>query len=401
MAKPRKTVAAKGSGQRAAPAAVPVVSATSDSSWFRMALTIFTLFWVLGAIPAALGGEALGYWRLPSAGFQLGEPPWALSYDTPLARPAPMLANATLRITSSPGSSSVIATLEPGFAAQVTQYATRQGVRWAKVSWGGPTHSAGGSGWTLASGLIPFSANAASQARDIGDMGALSPAFGQSVSALGPGFSAALSFSNSASYHTANIDQLTPLGGQIVPLTLTALYATGIVAAQPNPSSGPPQIARDLVAGNAQALTFDYELVGDAHGMDSFLTQRHITGFQFATQQPLQAQGTTRSLALFYTALAGVQLADAHDTAEIIGLLAGANMSAATAVAPQSVIGAGALQVTTVNVSGGVVTIAAGILTPASGQSVVVVAIAHGASAAATQKTMQTYFGRLIAIIQG
>jgi hypothetical protein len=311
-----------------------------------------------------------------------------------------MLANATLHVVTAPGGATVIATLEPGFSAQVTRYATRAGARWAQISWGGPTHAAGGSGWTLASGLI--AASGASQARDIGDLGALSPAFDQTVSALGPGFSSALYFpSAQASYHTANVDQIEPVGAQVVPLALAALYAKGIVAAQPNATSGPPQVARDLAAGNAQALTFDYELVGDAQGMDTFLTSHHVPGFQFVTHAPLQTKGTARSLSLFYTALANGALVSPHDSAEIIALLAGANTSGATAIAPQSIIGSGALVVTTNLADGGVVTIAAGVLTPSSGPSVVVVAIARGATAAATQKSLQSYFGRLIAIIQG
>jgi hypothetical protein len=285
----------------------------------------------------------------------------------------------------------------------VTRYATRSGARWAQVRWDGPTHAAGGSGWTLASGLIAASgASQPGQARDIGDLGALSPALGQTATALGTGFVSALYFPKAqASYHSANIDQAGPLGAQIVPLLLAALYAKGIVAAQPNATSGPPQIARDLAAGNGQALTFDYALVGDAQGMDTFLTAHNVTGFQFAARAPLQTQGTARGLSLFYTALANGALVNPHDNAEIISLLASANTSGATAVAPQSIIGAGALIVTTSPGDGGVVTIASGILTPASGPSVVVVAIAHGATAAATQKTLQTYFGRLIAIMQG
>jgi hypothetical protein len=155
------------------------------------------------------------------------------------------------------------------------------------------------------------------------------------------------------------------------------------------------------VAGNAQALTFDYELVGDAAGMDSFMAQHHLTGVQFVAQQPQQAKGSASGLSLFYTALAAGQLVNPHDLAEITTLLASANNPTATADAPQSIIGSGALAVTTTTSSGSVVAIAAGVLTPASGPSVVVVAIAHGATAAANQKALQTFFGRLIAIVQG
>ena len=406
MAQPRKLATANaGARSQAAGQVAPARTAPKTSS-LRTTLAIVALFCIVGAIPTALGGETFGYWRLPITNAQLASAPWSLNYDTPLATPTPMLANATLRVVTTPGGSSVIATLEPGFATQVSRYAMRAGVRWAQIHWAGPTHAAGGSGWTLASGLVAANGTSgtsqSSQARDIGDLGALSPTFGQAIGALGPGFASTLYFpAAGASYHTATVDQPEALGAQITPLLLTMLYANGIVAAQPNASKGPPQIARDLVAGNAQALTFDYALVGGAAGMDSFLTQRHNTGFQFAAQQPLQAKGTVRSLSLFYSALASGQLVNAHDQAEITTLLASANSAAAAAVAPQSIIGAGALIVTTASGAGGTVAIAAGTLTPASGPSVVVVALAHGATPAATQKALQTFFGGLIPIIQG
>lgn len=403
MAQPRKVVAANAQPQSPAqaPAHRPASAATRPSG-LRTALTIFALFVIVGALPVALGGEAFGYWRLPTTSAQLGASPWALSYDTPLTSPTPVLTTATVRVVTTPGGSSVVATLDPGFAAQVIRYASRSGGRWAQIRWGGPTHAAGGVGWAQASQLGATKGASQTTTHDSGDMGALSPAFGQAVNALGPGFSCALAFpTTGASYHTTAIDQSETLGTQVIPLLLVALYAKGIVASQPNASSGPPQIARDLASGNAQALTFDYELVGDAPGMDTFLTQHSVGGFQFAARQPLQTKGTAHSLALFYTALVNGSLVNAHDQAEILTLLAGANGAAATAITPQTIIGSGALDVTTASGNGGVVTIAAGILTPASGTSVAVVAIAHGATSAETTKALQTWAGRLIPIIQG
>ena len=310
---------------------------------------------------------------------------WSLSYDAPLAKPVAMVANATLRITTSQGGSATIATLEPGFPAKVTRYATRAGVRWAQVTWSGPVRAAGGSGWTPASGLI--AANSATTAHPIGDLGALSPTFGKVAGTLGPKFAATLYFpSTGSSYHTATLDQSEPLGTQVIPLLLTALYAKGIVAAQPNATNGPPTIAHDLVAGNAQALTFDYALVGDAAGMNDFLTQHHITGLQFVAHQPTQAQGSARALGLFYTALIDDDLTSYHDRGQILSLLASANMAGATAIVPQSVIGSGSLMVTTATTNGDSLEIVTGTPTPASGASVVVVTFAQGATAADAQR---------------
>lgn len=406
MAQPRKVAGAKpaarvkGSPARAARTPAKAATPKDGASGLAMTLALLILFCLVGALPTALGGEAFGFWRLPVSGLQLAAPPWSLTYDPPLAKPLPMVANATLRISTTPGGSVSVATLEPGFPVQVTRYATSGGVRWAQARWGGPTSITGGSGWTPASGLIP--ASGATSAHPIGDLGALSPTFGKVAGSIGPTFAASLYFpSNGSSYHTASLDQPEPLGAQIIPLLLTALYAKGIVAAQPNASNGPPPIAHDLVTGNAQALTFDYALVGDADGLNTFFTQRHINGFQFVAHQPTQAKGTARALALFYTALANGALTSATDRGKIISLLATANMAGATAIVPQSIVGAGALMATTQSADGGSLEIVTGMLTPASGPAVVVVAIAHGATAADTQRIMQSYFGALIPLMQG
>lgn len=396
MAQPPKATAAR-PGPSAQPPAIARAKQRRGGSPLRAALTVFLLFCVLGAAPLALGGEALGIWRLPSV-VSLDALPWLLNYDTPLAKPTQMVANVTLRVTSTPGGAVAIATLEPGFVVSVARYATDAGERWAQITWGGPTHATGGSGWILASGLI--GANASTHARAIGDLGALSPAFGQAASTLTAGSASALYFpAMGASYHTAEIETAQPLGTQVIPLVLAALYAKGITASQPNATSGPPQIARDLASGNAQALTFDYALVGDAAGMDSFLTEHHVTGMQFVAHEPMLAKGSVRSLLLFYTTLLGGSLLNQHDRAEMIGLLSSANSG--QSAAPQSVVGTGELLATPSSASATTPAIVTGILTPSNGAQVVVVALFYGPNDAATVKQEQTYFGRLIPLLQG
>ncbi|HEX8982022.1 MAG TPA: hypothetical protein VF792_04585 [Ktedonobacterales bacterium] len=370
----------------------------SGSGAMRATITIFALFCILGAVPTALGGEAFGVWRLPSSGVSIDSLPWTMSYDAPLAKTTPMVANTTLHVATTPGGATNEATLEPGFAVKVSRYATVAGVRWSQITWGGPTRASGGTGWTLAAGLIAISG--ATQARDIGDLGALSPSFGQATSAFAPGFTSALYFpSTGASYHTSDIEQEQPLGSQAIPLVLAALYAKGIVASQPNAASGPPPIAHDLVNGNPQALTFDYALVGNASGMTGFLSGHHIQGFQWVADKPLESQGSVRSLSLFYAALLDGSLVNAHDQAEMLSLLAGANSS--ETVAPQSIVGTGVLVVTSDTSAGSVMMTVAGVLSPANGAQAVVVASFHGATAAAAQQEAQTYFSKLIPIVHG
>lgn len=402
MAQKHKSAAPKTSGgaspNSARAAASPASTASTGNSALRAAVMIFALFCILGAIPTALGGEVFGLWRLPSSGVSLDSLPWTMSYDAPLAKPQPMVANALLHITTTPAGASSVATLEPGFAVKVTRFATVAGVRWAQVSWSGPTKLSGGSGWTLASGLIAFSGS--TQARNIGDLGALSPTFGHTTAAIGAGFMATLYFpATGASYHTASIDRAQPLGTQSIPIVLAALYAKGIVASQPNAASGPPPIAHDLAYGNAQALTFDYALVGGAPGMDSFLTDHHVTGFQWVASQPLASQASARGLSLFYAALVDGSIVNGHDQAEILSLLAGAN--GAQSVAPQSVVGAGSLVVTEDTASGATVATAAGLLAPSNGAQVVIVVTSHAATSAVARQQLQAFFSGLIPLVQG
>lgn len=397
MAQKQKSAPPKpGGGASVKPAASS--SRSGSSGTLRATIAIFALFCILGAVPTALGGEAFGVWRLPSSGVSIDSLPWTMSYDAPLANAMPMVANTTLHVAPTPGGAPNEATLEPGFAVKVTRYATVAGQRWAQITWGGPTRAAGGSGWTVAAGLIAVSG--ATQARDIGDLGALAPAFGHATSGFAAGFASALYFpSTGASYHTADIEQAQPLGAQAIPLVLAALYAKGIVASQPNATSGPPPIAHDLANGNPQALTFDFALVGNASGMDGFLTGRQIQGFRWIANNPLQSQGTARSLSLFYAALMDGSLVNAHDQAEMLSLLAGANSG--QTVAPQSVVGTGALVVTSDATAGSATMTVAGVLAPANGAQAVVVAIFHGATAAATQQEAQTYFSKLIPLVRG
>jgi hypothetical protein len=111
MAQPRKLATANAGARsqaagQAASQAAPARTAPKTSS-LRTTLAIFALFCIVGAIPAALGGETFGYWRLPITSAQLASPPWSLSYDTPLATSTPMLANATLRVVVTSGGGTV------------------------------------------------------------------------------------------------------------------------------------------------------------------------------------------------------------------------------------------------------------------------------------------------------
>lgn len=376
---------------------------SASSPWWRTALIIFTLFAVMGVVPLALGGETLGYWRLPAAGPNFTALFGSTRYDAPLTHTTPVVTNATLQIRQRPGAGAVIATLEPGYGANLTQYATLGDVRWAKITWGGPTTRAGGSGWTLASGLI--GGQQAASAREIGDLGALSPGLGQEAAALGPRLSAEVYFpASGATYRSAASAALQPLGKQIAPIVLTAYYAKGLNAAQPAPSAGPSQAASDLAAGNEQALLFNYRLVGDAAGLTDYLTQAHVLSpaapdFHFVAQQPDQAQGSTQGLALFYISLLQGSLVNSGDQAQISGLLAQANNAQALALTPTGALGSGPLIVTSMPAGGGALITAAGALTSASATQVIVVASVQADSAPTAQKDLRGFFDQLTAVL--
>ncbi len=106
----------------AKPVKPPTATPAKDSATgtgLRMALGILLLALVTGAVPLALAGQVLGYWRLPLTMPALPFLPSAVVYDAQLATAQPMVTNATIHVMSAPGASVSIATLEPGFPVQV------------------------------------------------------------------------------------------------------------------------------------------------------------------------------------------------------------------------------------------------------------------------------------------
>lgn len=349
----------------------------------RMALGILLLALITGMAPMALAGQVFGYWRISLSPPALTLVSSAAVYESPLAKARPMITNATIHVVSVPGGGTVIATLQPGFPVQVTRYATAGGVRWAQIRWTGPAKAAGGSGWAQAALLR---APVASGAKPIGDLGAFSPVVARGARAAGSSFAASLYFPASGyTYRTANATRTVILGQQIIPIALVADYGLGLAARQS------ASINKDLASGNAAALTFVYHAVGGAPGMSAFLARYHITGFKFATN-PTQSTATIQGLALFFSALTSAPMVGPDDQRQIFELLAAAS-KVATAYAPASQIGSGALVVTTTQVGSGYFTIATGQLHPASGPIVIVAAISSEETTAAKSHTaLQAFF---------
>jgi hypothetical protein len=384
---PAAKPAAKSAASVAPAPAIKHAPASRESS-LRVTLMILLLAAVTGFAPAALAGQALGYWALPLTAPAL--PFLGASYDPPLAKPQAMVVNTTATIVSAPGSSPTLATLEPGFPVSVTQYASQGGSRWAKVHWGGPTKAAGGSGWTQAGALQAPGPHAA---KAIGDLAALSPAVGRAASRAGSGFAASLFFPASGyAYHSASASQTVTLGQQIIPIALVVDYGEGLAARQPS------SINQDLVSGNPEALSFVYHAAGAESGMAGYMANYHISGFHFATD-PTQSTATVQALGQFYAALTQAPLVGPDDLRQIFALLAGAigNLSS---YASASQIGTGALTITTAKTSAGYTTIITGQLQPASGPTLVLVAVsANQPTAAASQSALKSFLTPLFATL--
>jgi hypothetical protein len=385
--KAAKPAVAQSAKQAAAISATP----NATQAGLRMTLWLLLLALLTGAIPLVLAGQALGYWRLPLAAPALPFRPGSLTYDAPLAKAQPMVANTTIHVVSAPGAHATLATLEPGFPVQVTRYATLNSARWAQIHWAGPTKAAGGSGWALATQLRkpPVSGS-----KGLGDLGALSQTVAKGASEAGPGFSASLYFPASGYiYRTASASQTFILGPQIIPIVLAADFGMGLAAQQPS------SIPQNLASGDAGALTFVYHSLGGAAGLNAYLARYHITGFQLASD-PLKSTASAERLALFYSALTQAPLVSPDDQRQIFALLVGAN-ARATTYAPDSQIGSGALVVTTEQTAQGYTTIVAGQLRPASGPAVVIVAVsANQPTAAKTQAALQAFFKPLLTTIK-
>ncbi len=368
------------------PAATPATTNVPGAG-LRMTLWILLLALITGAVPIALAGQMFGYWRLPLAAPALPFLRGAVSYDAPLAKPQPVVANATIHVVSAPGASATSAILEPGFPVQVTRYATLDGARWAQIRWDGPTKAAGGSGWAQAAQLRT---PPATSAKPIGDLGALSPAVARGASAAGSGFATSLYFPASGyTYRTTSATQTITLGQQIVPIVLIADFGLGLAAHQPS------SITQNLASGDSGALTFVYQSLGGASGLSAYIARYHLNGFQFASN-PTQSTATVQSLGLFYSALTEAPLVSPDDLRQVFGLLVGANTKATTYMS-NSRIGSGALVVTMEPSAKGYTAIVAGQLQPASGPAVVIVAISRDQpTAAKAQAALQAFFQSLI-----
>ncbi|HEU0027496.1 MAG TPA: hypothetical protein VFQ25_10305 [Ktedonobacterales bacterium] len=389
-AKAARPVAQAKAGTLAKPAALAPVIRRPPNEALRMALGILLLAAITGVAPMALAGQVFGYWRISLSPPALTLVSSVPVYDAPLAKARPMVTNATVHVVSIPGGGTAVATLQPGFPVQVTRYATAGGIRWAQIRWAGPTKAAGGSGWAQATLL---QAPTASGTKPIGDLAAFSAAIARGAREAGSGFAASLYFPASGyAYRTTTATRTVILGQQIIAIVLVADYGLGLAARQPG------SINRDLVSGDAAALTFVYHAVGGAPGMSAFLTRHHITGFRFASD-PTQSTATIQGLALFYSALTAAPLVGPDDQRQIFALLAGAS-KVATDYAPDSQIGSGALFVTTLQSGKGYYTIAAGQLQPASGHAVVVAAISSEQATAATSQTaLRAFFKPFIAAL--
>jgi hypothetical protein len=313
-----------------------------------------------------------------------------VSYDQPLAKPQAMVTSATIHVLASLGGGATVATLEPGFPVQVTQYATDGGARWAHIRWQGPTKMAGGAGWALASQLKAPGARGTSP---VGDLAALSPGVAASASAAGPGFAAWIGFPDSGyTYRDASSAQVVTLGQQIIPVVLVADFGLSLAAQQPS------TMPQNLANRDPGALTFIFLSINKNTPLGSYLTSNHVTGFHIASD-PTTSTVSIQDLGAFYAALTEAPLLNTNDQRQVFALLVGGNPDATT-YASASMIGAGALMVTTIQTAKGFTTIVAGQLRPSGSPAVAVSAISSDQpTAAKSQAALQGFFKSLLATI--
>lgn len=379
------------------------ISPAGGRGWLRNAVIIFALICVLGVAPVAIGGQMLGLWRLPSAlGLPGSQSNVVVTYDTPLPSPqVAQVAATTATVLPQPGFGAPIATLQGGFPVTITQYASvgDAHTRWAHITWQGPVGAnggAGGQGWTLASALAVSSSSTGYNAAPIGDLGALSLALGETMSASASHFIGDVYFPNgNARYYTADAQQVFPLGAGLRSILLVDLYSV----AEAQRQKVDPTLTQGVARGDAQSGVTAYHVLGDAPGVGKYLTNNLVDGVQLATGNWLGAQATAASLIEFYAEFDNLTphpLLNQTDLAAAKSMLASDEASAVAQLVSSRALGGGVIVVSAGHSSDGWWEVASGVLAPVNGATAVVVAIAQREpSAAAAQSLLHAFFGSL------
>ena len=356
--------------------------------FWKGTLLILLVFCLTGIIPVAIVLSATGPLNLTPSSFTafFPQPKAPTPTDAPdLALPRDAWVTQSVNVLPEPARGSALATLAPAFPVRLIEHKRVGNTIWSRVEWSGPVAGTGGAGWVPDGMLISYGATGAI----LGDLGALTPSLRQAVAPAGKQFAAMVYIPSQNRLYTQGApDAFFALGTGLRPMTLSALYS----GAEAQSKAVNLTDALALSHGDATVTPRIYQQLGGAAGLSLYLNSKSVQGIQTAPTW-LACQATPRAMIDFYTQLAG-DLLQVKDRSAVYSVLALADAPTTTNLVAPWARAAGNLLVVGIAPTDNTFTVSvAGVLNPAKGPQVVVVAVATAQSSTdAALQAMKTFY---------
>lgn len=338
---------------------------------WKATLLLLLAFCLTGMIPVGIVAYASGQLNLsPSslvALFPRSSAPTPT--DAPdLALPRDAWVTQSVNVLPDPDKGTPLATLAPAFPVRLLQHKRVGKTIWSRIQWSGPVSGAGGEGWVPDGMLISYGATGAI----LGDLGALAPSLRQAVAPAGKQFAAMVYIPSQNRLYTQGApDGFFALGTGLRPMLLSALYS----GAEAQNKAINLTDALALSHGDATVTPRIYQQLGGAAGLSLYLSSKSVQGIQTAPTWAA-CHATPRGLIDFYSQLAG-DLLQTKDRSAVYSVLALADAPTTANLVTPWARAAGNLLVVGIAPTNGTFTVSvAGILNPAKGPQVIVMAVA-------------------------
>jgi hypothetical protein len=356
--------------------------------FWKGTLLMLLAFCLTGIIPVAIVVYATGSLHLtpPSLAALFPQPKTPTPTDAPdLALPRDAWVTQSVNVLPDPATGTPVATLAPAFPVRLLEHKRVGNTVWSRVEWGGPVAGTGGEGWVPDGLLISYGATGAI----LGDLGALAPSLRQAVAPAGKQFAAMVYIPSQNRLYTQGApDDFFALGTGVRPIMLSALYS----GAEAQNKAVSLTDALTLSHGDATVTPRIYQQLGGATGLSLYLSSKSVQGVQTAPTW-MACHATPRAMIDFYTQLAG-DLLQPKDHSAVYSVLALADAPTTTNLVAPWARAAGNLLVAGIAPTDNTFTVSvAGVLNPAKGPQVIVVAVATAQSSTdAALQAMKAFY---------
>jgi hypothetical protein len=362
--------------------------------FWKGTLLLLLAFCLTGIIPMAILAYAAGPLDLTPSSFAAlfpqPTPPTPTSVPD-LALPRDAWVTQSVNVLPDPAKGTPLATLAPAFPVRLLEHKRVGNTIWSRVEWSGPVAGTGGQGWVPDGMLISYGATGAI----LGDLGALAPSLRQAVAPAGKQFAAMVYIPSQNRLYTQGAPNgFFALGTGLRPMLLSALYS----GAEAQNKAVNLTDALSLSHGDATVTPRIYQQLGGAAGLSLYLNSKSVQGIQTAPTW-MACHATPRAMIDFYTQLAG-DLLQAKDRSAVYSVLALADASTTSNLVAPWARAAGNLLVVGVAPTDATFTVSmAGVLNPAQGPQVIVVAVATAqTSTDAAFQAMKAFYSPLTTV---